>query len=100
MNYGVATEGLAVIDCDSRDAVAAFRRKYGPPPTFTVKTARGFHFYFKGEMPTRIGAQAKLDVKSGPGSYVVGPGSAHASGAIYAQWERAPIAALPDDRAR
>lgn len=95
MNYGVATEGLAVIDCDSRDAVAAFRRTFGAPPTFTVKTARGFHFYFRGEMPTRIGAQAKLDVKSGPGSYVVGPGSVHASGAIYAQWDDAPVAQLP-----
>lgn len=96
MNYGVATEGLAVIDCDSRDAVAAFRRTFGPPPTFTVKTARGFHFYFRGEMPTRIGARMKLDVKSGPGSYVVGPGSVHASGAIYAQWEDVPVEELPD----
>lgn len=96
MNYGVATEGLAVIDCDSRDAVADFRRTYGPPPTFTVKTARSFHFYFRGEVRTRIGARAKLDVKSGPGSYVVGPGSVHASGAMYAQWEDVPIAELPD----
>ena len=97
MNYGVATEGLAVIDCDSREAVAEFRRTYNPPPTFTVKTARGFHFYFRGEMPTRIGARAKLDVKSGKGSYVVGPGSIHASGAIYAQWEEVPVADLPDN---
>ncbi|MES2175451.1 MAG: bifunctional DNA primase/polymerase [Pseudomonadota bacterium] len=97
MNYAVATEGLAVIDCDSREALRAFRSGYHPPPTFTVKTARGFHFYYGGEMPARNGAREKLDVKSGPGSYVVGPASRHASGAIYAIWEDEPIADLPQD---
>ena len=97
MNYAVATEGLAVIDCDSKEALEVFRSTYDPPPTFTVKTARGFHFYYRGEMPARNGAQNKLDVKSGPGSYVVGPNSMHASGAIYALWEDAPIAELPQN---
>lgn len=95
MNYAVATNGLAIIDCDSREAHAAFRSTYAPPPTLTVKTARGFHFYFQGEMPARNGAQSKLDVKSGPGCYVVGPSSMHASGAIYAIWEDKPLADLP-----
>jgi hypothetical protein len=97
MNYAVATEGLAVIDCDSKEALRAFRSGYHPPPTFTVKTARGFHFYYRGEMPARNAAQSKLDVKSGPGCYVVGPSSAHASGAIYALWEDKPIADLPQN---
>jgi hypothetical protein len=95
MNYGVATEGLAVIDCDSKEALRAFRSHYRPPPTFTVKTARGFHFYYRGEMPARNGARHKLDVKSGPGCYVVGPGSRHEFGTIYALWEDNPIADLP-----
>lgn len=95
MNYAVATEGLAVIDCDSKEALQAFRSGHHPPPTFTVKTARGFHFYYRGEMPARNGAQNKLDVKSGPGCYVVGPSSMHASGAIYALWEDLPMAKLP-----
>lgn len=97
MNYAVATEGLAVIDCDSREALRAFRSGYHPPPTFTVKTARGFHFYYRGEMPARNGAQINLDVKSGPGCYVVGPSSMHVSGAIYALWENKRIANLPQN---
>jgi hypothetical protein len=97
MNYAVATEGLAVIDCDSKEALRAFRSGCHPPPTFTVKTARGFHFYYRGEMPPRIGVRNKLDVKSGPGSYVVGPGARHASGSIYAVWEDDPIADLPQN---
>ena len=97
MNYAVATEGLAVIDCDSAEALREFRSGYHPPPTFTVKTARGFHFYFRGEMPARNAARSKLDVKSGPGCYVVGPSSVHASGAIYALWEDEPIADLPQN---
>lgn len=97
MNYAVATEGLAVIDCDSKEALQAFQSGYHPPPTFTVKTARGFHFYYRGEMPARNGVRSKLDVKSGPGSYVVGPGSRHASGPIYAVWEDEPIADLPQN---
>lgn len=95
MNYAVATKGLAVIDCDSDDALQEFRSGYHPPRTFTVKTSRGFHFYYRGEMPARNAARSKLDVKSGPGCYVVGPSSFHVSGAIYALWEDDPIADLP-----
>lgn len=97
MNYAVATDGLAVIDCDSKEAIREFRKGYRPPPTLSVKTARGFHFYFRGDMPTRIGVQTKLDIKSGSGSYVVGPCSRHASGAIYALWDDEPFADLPDN---
>ena len=95
MNYAVATEGLAVIDCDSKEALAAFRSRYRPPPTFTVRTARGFHFYFRDEMPSRNAAQDKLDVKSGPGCYVVGPCSTQVSGDIYTLWEDRRFAELP-----
>ncbi len=95
MNYGVATEGLAVIDCDSKAALRKFRAEYDPPPTFTVKTARGFHFYFRGDMPAKTGARPKLDVKSGPGNYVVGPWSRHEFGPIYTLQGVMPIADLP-----
>lgn len=97
MNYAVATEGLAVIDCDSKEALQAFQSGFRPPATLTVKTARGFHFYYRGEMPARNGVRHKLDVKSGPGSYVVGPGSRHASGPVYAVWDDDPIADLPEN---
>lgn len=95
MNYAVATAGITVLDFDSRAAVMAFRREVDLPPTFMVKTARGFHFYYRGETSARIGLRPKLDIKSGPSSYVVGPGSRHASGAIYALWEDEPMADLP-----
>lgn len=97
MNYAVATEGLAVIDCDSAEALREFRSGYHPPSTFTVKTSRGFHFYYRGEMPAQNAARSKLDVKSGPGCYVVGPSSVHASGASYALWEDEPIVDLPQN---
>lgn len=97
MNYAVATAGLAVIDCDSKEALRAFRSDYGPPLSFTVKTARGFHFYYRGKMPARNGALNKLDVKSGAGCYVVGPGSRHEFGAVYAVWENEPMADLPEN---
>src|SRR3546814_816794 len=96
MNDGVATKGLVVIDCDIPEALDDFPRTYKPAPTFTVKTARGFHFYFLGEMPARNGARPNLDVKSGPGCYVVGPGSIHLSGAVYSPWEDEPIAQLSE----
>lgn len=41
--------------------------------------------------------RSKLDIKSGPGSYVVGPGSRHASGPIYAVWDDDPIVHLPQN---
>jgi hypothetical protein len=96
MNYGVATRGLAVIDCDSPQAIREFRRDYRPPPSLTVKTSRGFHFYFLGEVRTRTGVRDKLDIKSGEASYVVGPGSIHISGKRYVLWEDWPLAETPD----
>src|SRR3546814_3272422 len=100
MNYAVATDGLTVIDCDSREAWQAFRAEFHPPPTWVVKTARGFHCYLRGDMSPRIGIRAKLALKSKSPSSVVGPGSRHASGAIYAMWGDEPIAAVQENIAR
>lgn len=47
--WGVVTgpsSGLIVLDCDTWLAVARAERR-GIPETFTVKTARGKHFYFE-----------------------------------------------------
>lgn len=95
MNYAVATAGITVLDFDSSAALIAFRQEVDLPPTLTVKTARGLHLYYRGETSARIGLRPKLDIKSGPSAYVVGPGSRHASGAVYALWEDEPIADLP-----
>jgi len=49
MNYAVATEGLAVIDCDSKEALRVFRSGYHPPPTFTVKRGAGVPLLLSGQ---------------------------------------------------
>src|SRR3546814_20092187 len=98
MNYAVATDGLTVIDCDSREAWRAFRAEFDPPPTMVVKPARGFHCHHRGEMPPRFGIRPKLHIKSKATRYVVGPGSRQDTGAFYAGGEDAPIADLPGFR--
>ena len=65
MNYGVATRGIAVVDTDSASALQDFRMSIKPPPTLRVKTSRGYHFYFQGEVRTRTGV-SDLPLPSGP----------------------------------
>ena len=53
-NYAVRTgsaSDIFVVDCDNAEATIAFIEKYDPQ-TFTVKTGRGYHFYFR--LPTGI----------------------------------------------
>jgi hypothetical protein len=75
-NVGIATgQGLLVIDEDT-DAGG----DVGPlnlPPTRTVKTPHGRHFYFliHQEMPNSSGALGPHIDTRGDGGYVVGPGS-------------------------
>lgn len=92
MNYGVATRGIAVVDTDSDSALNDFHQSIEPPLTLRVKTSRGFHFYFRGEVRTRTGVRPNLDIKSGEGSYVMGPGSIHESGKRYILMDDAPLA--------
>lgn len=91
-NYGVLTEGVTVVDVD---VPARFDQAH--PATPFVRTGRGLHLYFEGTAPTDT-TPAWGDVK-GTGSYVVGPGSVHPSGAIYAEGEIGfgdlPLAPLP-----
>jgi len=78
-NVGIVTgeiSGITVVDCDSAEAITAFRTNYkGETPT--VKTPRGTHYYFKYEKGTRntvkIGG-LDLDLRSS-GGYVVAPPS-------------------------
>lgn len=80
-NSGVATglpSGCFVLDCDDMVAWAEAITR-GIPDTFTVKTPRGWHFYFR-RPADGCGNRAKLagiqgwDIR-GDGGYVVGPGS-------------------------
>ena len=86
-NWGVALgkhSGCCVLDFDTKDGVANFEREHGRlPVTYTVKTARGTHLYFR--LPSRGIATRKLEggeLRS-EGAYVVGEGSTHPSGALY-----------------
>ena len=91
-NTAVVTGGVSnivVVDADSPEAVAWVKRNILRTP-WRVRTARGLHLYYrhpgvpvgnKARIRTRAGALA-LDVR-GEGGYVIGPGSVHASGAVY-----------------
>jgi putative DNA primase/helicase len=90
-NIGIATgaiSGIVVIDIDGPQGLATlqeFVSKHGPlPHTATVRTARGWHRYFRipaGKViPCSTGTG--LDVR-GDGGYVVAPPSVHATGAVY-----------------
>lgn len=76
-NIGVLTEGLTVVDVDPRNGGSrAFVEDHGPAATLTVRTGGGgWHYYFRGETKTSPGLVPGIDIKSGPGGYVVGPGS-------------------------
>ena len=81
--YGVVLDGVTVLDVDSRNLkkmeLPALER------TLIVQTRSGFHFYYKGETQS-LNLRSKgipIDVKSGPGAYVVGPGSFHEAGITY-----------------
>lgn len=83
INYAVlcgAASGIVVVDLDRADAPVP-----GPlPPTFTVRTGRGLHFYYvlDGTRSVRTRHGDGWDLQ-GDGAFVVGPGSMHRSGRTY-----------------
>ncbi len=97
-NYAVVcgrVSGIVVLDFDTIDAYnAAIWR--GMPRTYTVRTARGYHLYFKYDSALHTGKrfEGQADLKS-DGGYVVGPGSVHQSGAIYTVIDDSPAASAP-----
>lgn len=102
-NIGIACgpAGLLVIDEDQDGAFAAFAAAQGAsiPPTYTVRTGRGFHYYFHqdGTLGNHEGLLAGRGINvRGVGGYVVAPGSRHESGEMYeALDDKAPIAEIP-----
>jgi replicative DNA helicase len=90
-NIGIVTgaiSGVDVIDCDSREAVD-LATKHGIGTVPTVKTGRGFHFYFAHADGVRNFQKRDdlpgIDLRA-DGGYVVAPPSVHESGVIY-RWE-------------
>lgn len=87
MNAGIITganSGIIVLDVDNPEEFQKLNREL--PPTFTVKTAKGAHYYFKiPDVDTdlyRNRAKGSYDIRATMG-YVVAPGSIHPSGIVY-----------------
>jgi hypothetical protein len=104
--YGIdcGRSGLVVLDEDATEALAALcaANEWEPlPPTFTVTTGRGRHFYYLAptdgrEVRNHVKADgAEVDIR-GAGGYVVGPASLHALGVVYAIEDARDPVPLPE----
>lgn len=97
VNLGIdcGRSGLVVIDEDEPGAVEAALGDL--PPTYTVRTGKGRHLYFRANgRPVRNHTRfwRGVDVRA-DGGYVVGPGSIHPSGDPYEVVEDIEVAVLP-----
>ncbi|MET7761706.1 bifunctional DNA primase/polymerase [Streptomyces sp. NPDC005393] len=100
--YGVVMgSGVLAVDTDTPEAERWASSTL--PATFTVRTAKGFHRYYRVPFRSRNSSQHSTvriadgtDIR-GDGGYVVGPGSRHPSGAVYQVSSDLPIADLPEE---
>lgn len=85
--YGIRLDSHCVVDCDTWNAQTRTLVENAIPGTlFRVSTSRGKHFYFEiGEgTPVNIRTDnVSIDFKSGPGHFVLGPGSIRPDGNAY-----------------
>lgn len=102
-NIGIMTggkNGLVVVDVDGDEgfeALGAGRvEDLKDESVPCVKTGRGYHFFFKSQIPikTKPGFVNKVDLKS-EGGYVVAAPSKHISGVRY-EWVKPPDSGIPD----
>ncbi|HET6776105.1 MAG TPA: bifunctional DNA primase/polymerase, partial [Acidimicrobiales bacterium] len=102
-NIGIdcGKSGVVVLDEDAEGEFDRICADLGVnvPVTFTVRTGKGRHFYFR--QPAAFGNAEgalrgyKVNVR-GVGGYVVGPGSLHATGVVYETILDVALAELPD----
>ena len=93
-NVGIhcGKSGLLVVDEDAWEEFLRFAKdhKFTIPPTYTVTTAKGKHYYFRdtenGALGNHEGAFAgyHINIRSGVG-FVVAAGSVHATGVVYTE---------------
>lgn len=91
--YGILLPDLVVVDCDEDDSklIAQMEARFGKSPV-QVKTPRGQHMYYRagsGEYPNLKREDLPIDIKQGPNSYVVGPGSIRPDGGEYVSMKAA-----------
>ncbi len=98
-NYGaVADENFCILDIDNLEA---FHGELGVklPKTYKVATSRGLHLYFRHtERSRKLGNKGAIGVFDfqADHKYVVGEGSTHPSGHVYACIDSSPIIEIPD----
>src|SRR5208337_1464331 len=105
MNYGCVAkpEGFWFLDDDSGTLKEHYESETGRkfPHTFTVKTRKGYHYYWKHTLLSEgwMGNRKVPDVYDAQAEdkQVVGPGSTHPSGIKYEIFDDAPIVECPDD---
>lgn len=100
-NVGVRLDGHVVLDVDLRsggaESYAWLDGRQDSPLRHTrrVETGNGWHEYYR--LPEGVEASSGrlldgLDLKGGPDAYVVGPGSTHGTGVLYALKTDVPCA--------
>ena len=74
--FGWLPLGYTVIDVDNIKTALPHLKQMALPETLIVKTLRGFHIIYATEMEKkRINAFPKIDLITGYGAFLVGPGS-------------------------
>ena len=102
-NYGAVCtpDTIVVLDADNPGLRSHIERATGRefPSTLTVKSSKGYHYYFLQTDKSRAIGNRKLagmfDLQSDR-KYVVGPGSIHPSGAEYTILNDTDIVPMPD----
>jgi len=106
-NIGMAcgpVSGFVVLDIDNEEGLQALhQRGVSLPETLTVRTGRGWHYYFQDPgVKTKNFARGKREFPipyvdfRGHGGYVIVPLSRHANGQMYRVEKKRPAVALPD----
>ena len=99
-NFGVILPpGLVVLDVDGPEGAETFKT-LNLPPTLSVRTGRGTHYYFRASeaLPKRKTPLTGIDINDNASGYLVGPPSMHKCGRRYrVQRGEDRLAALPAD---
>ena len=104
-NAGILTgkpSGVIILDVDDLETFneAQHRNSWSLPATFTVRSGKGFHYYYKlpdddCDFRNRSRKSEGWDIRAN-GGFVVAPGSIHPNGQIYTVIDDREFAVAPD----